>query len=98
MLLPILYAPLDRQDPDAVVIMSGGSHRTQLCPCLSTGWWHTVAVIPDQIVCVDCGGQCHRITHWPEDDPPVPGDTVAYRCTDCHDRWDIVLDAEDFDD
>lgn len=55
-------------------------------------------MIPDRIVCVDCGGQCHRITHWPEDDPPVPGDTVAYRCVDCADRWDMVLDQEDFDD
>ena len=60
--------------------------------------WHTGLVIPDQIVCVDCGGQCHRITHWPEDDPPEPGDTVAYRCSDCNDRWDMVLDVEDFDD
>ena len=56
------------------------------------------AVIADRIVCVDCGGQCHRITHWPEDDPPVPGDSVAYRCSDCGDRWDLVLDQEDFDD
>ncbi len=55
-------------------------------------------MIADRIVCVDCGGWCHRITHWPEDDPPVPGDTVAYRCSDCHDRWDLVLDQEDFDD
>ena len=53
-------------------------------------------MIADRIVCVDCGGQCHRITHWPEDDPPEPGDTVAYRCSDCNDRWDLVLDAEDF--
>ena len=49
-------------------------------------------------MCVDCGGQCHRITHWPEDDPPMPGDAVAYRCADCSDRWDLVLDQEDFDD
>lgn len=54
-------------------------------------------MIPDRIVCVDCGGQCHRLTHWPEDDPPVPGDPVAYRCSDCGDRWDMVLDQEDFD-
>ena len=56
------------------------------------------AVIADRIVCVDCGGWCHRLTHWPEDDPPLPGDTVAYRCSDCGDRWDLVLDQEDFDD
>ncbi len=55
-------------------------------------------VIADRIVCVDCGGWCHRITYWPEDDPPEPGDSVAYRCSDCGDRWDMVLDREDFDD
>ncbi|MDE0117162.1 MAG: hypothetical protein OXT07_11150 [bacterium] len=54
-------------------------------------------MIADRIVCVDCGGWCHRITHWPEDDPPAPGDSVAYRCSDCGDRWDMVLDQEDFD-
>jgi hypothetical protein len=26
------------------------------------------------------------------------GDTVAYRCSDCGDRWAMVLDVEDFDD
>lgn len=94
----ITYAPLDQKDPDAVVIISGGGHRAQLCLSPPLGWWHTVAVIADRIVCVDCGGWCHRITHWPEDDPPEPGDSVAYRCSDCGDRWDMVLDPEDFDD
>ena len=91
--------------------MSRSTSRTQTCCCLSTTGgmssivpypsaegWHTGLVIADRIVCVDCGGQCHRLTYWAEDDPPLPGDTVAYRCSDCGDRWDIVLDQEDFDD
>jgi hypothetical protein len=49
-----------------------------------TGW-------PELIDCIDCGGRCHLLTTWPEDDPPVPGDIVVYRCEDCLDRWDIVV-------
>jgi hypothetical protein len=49
-----------------------------------TGW-------PESIDCIDCGGRCHLLTTWPEDDPPVPGDIVVYRCEDCLDRWDIVV-------
>lgn len=26
------------------------------------------------------------------------GDIVAYRCEDCLDRWDIVLEDDDYDD
>lgn len=52
--------------------------------------------IPETIVCVDCGGHCVLITTRPADDPFVPGDIVAYRCNDCADRWDLVLDEDDF--
>lgn len=53
--------------------------------------------IPDTVVCVDCGGSCHLITYAP-DEGFEPGDVVAFRCEDCHDRWDIVLAAEDIDE
>jgi len=54
--------------------------------------------VPDKIRCVDCLGECDRITFRPDDDPFEPGDVVAYRCRDCMDRWDIILDPEDFGD
>jgi len=54
--------------------------------------------VPETIICVDCLGECMRITFRPDDDPFVAGDVVAYRCRDCMDRWDIVLDPEDFGD
>jgi len=49
------------------------------------------------ITCVDCGGRAHLLTTWPEDDPPIPGDVVSYRCSDCWDRWDLVV-ADDGSD
>ncbi len=52
---------------------------------------------PDQIVCVDCGGCCHRLSYAPEEGF-APGDVVAYRCSDCRDRWDIELTDDDFAD
>lgn len=44
------------------------------------------------IVCVDCGGRCHLLSHLPEEGFQ-PGDIVAYRCEDCLDRWDLVVEA-----
>ena len=61
-------------------------------------------VVPDPVItCVDCGGRAHLLTK-PDIDPEAPagawqpGDIVAYRCSDCLDRWDIVLDDDAIDD
>ena len=53
--------------------------------------------VPEVITCVDCGGECGLLSYPRTDDdgaalPFRPGDIVAYRCRDCHDRWDIVLE------
>lgn len=52
--------------------------------------------VPESIVCVDCGGTCHLLTTPPEDRDGHPGfrpgDFVAYRCSDCLDRWDLVVE------
>jgi len=50
---------------------------------------------PETITCVDCGGLCRRLSYEPPDEGFQPGDVVAYRCRDCNDRWDIVLEDED---
>jgi hypothetical protein len=47
------------------------------------------------IVCVDCGGRAHLITFPPEDGAWEAGDIVSYRCADCLDRWDLVLEDDD---
>ena len=49
---------------------------------------------PEEIICVDCGGSCHRLSYEPEDGFAA-GDIVAYRCSDCLDRWDIELTEDD---
>lgn len=46
------------------------------------------------IVCVECGGPAHLLTHLPEGDHFEAGDRVAYACGDCGQRLDIVLEEE----
>ena len=54
---------------------------------------------PDvQITCIDCGGRAFLLTQPREDGQWEPGDIVAYRCEDCLDRWDLVLDDAVEDD
>lgn len=48
---------------------------------------------PDaDIVCVDCGGTAHLITPPREDNLWYAGDIATYRCSECRDRWDLVLE------
>ena len=47
---------------------------------------------PETIICVDCGGECKLLMH-PEKEIE-PGDVVAYRCLECMDRWDVVMEEE----
>jgi len=47
--------------------------------------------IPDTIICVDCGQKARRMT-LPSEFGWEIGDIVAYRCTGCNDRWDIVIE------
>jgi hypothetical protein len=53
--------------------------------------------VAETIVCVDCGGVCHRLGHEPEFGWEA-GDVVAYRCADCLDAWYIELTDEDVTD
>jgi hypothetical protein len=48
-----------------------------------------------EITCIDCGGRAFLLTPPREDGVWLPGDIVAYRCQDCLDRWDLVLDEDD---
>ena len=51
---------------------------------------------PDrQITCIDCGGRAFLLAPPREDGVWLPGDVVAYRCEDCLDRWDLVLESDE---
>ena len=62
-------------------------------------------VQPDPIItCVDCGGRAHLTTPRRRDPEDLEGaewqagDIVTYRCEDCLDRWDVVLDDDAIDE
>ncbi|MEN8716359.1 MAG: hypothetical protein ABF384_15710 [Verrucomicrobiales bacterium] len=50
--------------------------------------------VPEEIICVDCGQSAHRLTYPPEEGWEV-GDIVAYRCSGCNDRWDLIVEEDD---
>lgn len=51
--------------------------------------------VEETITCIDCGGPARLLSLLDPDDPPQPGDVVAYRCVDCLDRWDVVVPGDD---
>jgi len=51
--------------------------------------------LPEKITCVDCGQDAHLLSHAPEEGWEV-GDIVAYRCSGCNDRWDLVVEDDSF--
>jgi uncharacterized Zn finger protein len=54
--------------------------------------------ITEHIACMECGGQA-VLVHLPDDDEIVEaGDVLMYRCPDCGQRWDVVVDDDDLDD
>lgn len=51
--------------------------------------------MPETIACMECGGVAHALVRYAPDAAPEPGDIVPYRCADCAERWDVVLEEED---
>ena len=49
---------------------------------------------PEIITCIDCGGRAHLVGEAPELGWQE-GDLAVYRCEDCCDRWDLIVDADD---
>lgn len=57
--------------------------------------------VPATIICVDCGGTCHLLTEIDREAiaDGLDDEVIAvYRCEDCNDRWDVVLDPSDLDE
>lgn len=50
---------------------------------------------PESFVCPDCGGTARILVEIPESDDVEPGIVVAYRCPDCLERFDVVMEDSD---
>jgi hypothetical protein len=47
---------------------------------------------------VECGGIASLISFLPEDGLIEPGTALAYRCADCAERFDVVIEEEDLEE
>jgi DNA-directed RNA polymerase subunit RPC12/RpoP len=54
--------------------------------------------IPTEITCVECGGVASLISFVPDDGVIEPGTALAYRCADCLERFDVVIEEEDLEE
>jgi predicted nucleic acid-binding Zn ribbon protein len=54
-----------------------------------------VSTPAEEIVCVECGGRAHLVQALDPEAPLEPGDVAVYRCSDCAERFDIVVEEED---
>ena len=51
----------------------------------------------ETFTCVDCGGVAHLISFLSEDHELEPGTPLAYRCSDCMERFDVIWEEDDED-
>jgi len=51
--------------------------------------------IATRIDCMECTGDAFLQQPIGEEDVIQPGDVLVYRCRDCWQRWDVVVDEED---
>lgn len=54
--------------------------------------------IAERIACMECDGIAVLQQAITDDDVIEPGDVLVYRCPDCYQRWDVVVDEEDLAD
>lgn len=54
--------------------------------------------IAERIACMECGGVAVLMQLPSEEDVVEAGDVLVYRCPDCHQRWDVVVDEADLVD
>jgi hypothetical protein len=50
---------------------------------------------PTEFTCVDCLGTAHLISFLPSDGEVEPGTALAYRCADCNERFDVVIEEDE---
>jgi hypothetical protein len=53
---------------------------------------------PEKITCIDCLGTASLISFLPDDEEIEPGTALAYRCADCLERFDVVIEDDEEDE
>ena len=53
--------------------------------------------IAERISCMECGGTAVLAATPGPDEMIEAGDVLVYRCPDCCQRWDVVVDEDDLE-
>lgn len=51
--------------------------------------------VEESIVCVECGGRARLLQDVEPGEEWEPGDVASYRCGDCGERLDVVVEEDD---
>ena len=54
--------------------------------------------ISERIACMECGEMAVLVQLPAADEMIEAGDVLVYRCPDCGQRWDVVVDDDDLID
>jgi hypothetical protein len=54
--------------------------------------------IAERISCMECEGVAVLVQLPDPDETLEPGDVLVYRCPECYQRWDVVVDEADLED
>jgi hypothetical protein len=54
--------------------------------------------ITEKIACMECGGIAVLVQLPADDEIVEAGDVLMYRCPECGQRWDVVVDDQDVDE
>ena len=54
--------------------------------------------IAERISCMECEGIAVLVQLPDPDEMLEPGDVLVYRCPECYQRWDVVVDEADLED
>jgi len=55
-------------------------------------------MISEHIACMECGGTAHLVQPLDPEITVVAGEVMVYVCSDCNQRWDVVVDEDDLID
>jgi hypothetical protein len=54
--------------------------------------------IAERIDCMECGAEAVLVQPVDDETELEAGDILVYRCRECLQRWDVVLDDDDLTD
>jgi predicted RNA-binding Zn-ribbon protein involved in translation (DUF1610 family) len=58
-------------------------------------WFYAPRMKTELVTCVSCGAEAHPASYPPSEEGFQPGDVIAFVCSDCGERMDIVFEEDE---